>query len=1179
MLRLTLLGGLRASSIGPEERVVVLRTRKARALLAYLASPPDRAHPRDKLAALLWGDSSDSQAHTSLRQALYGLRRALEPVKPKALRMTQDTVALEATSVEVDALRFEQLVKEGTPAALEAAVALYQGELLEGLAIDAPAFEEWLVGERERLREQAIEAMAKLLAHQRSAGALEAAVQTGIRLLALEPAQESVHRTVIRLHLRLGRRGAARRQYQLCVDTLQRELGAEPEAETQQLYQEILRAAPAAGEVEVSAIGELSPPPTGEAPREERPSVENPRIVLVRMPFTGRRKELERLQQKLDAARSGIGGLTFLVGEPGIGKTRLLEEFTAWAGAAGARVLFGRCFEGDFALPFGPFSEAISSDAKSCDAERLREDLGSFGAVVAKIVPELRERFPGLPQPAALTPEEERFRLLDAVAQVLWAFARRAPLVLVLDDLHWADGATLALLRHLARFLQRHRVLIVGAYRDAELGCQAALADTVVALRREVEFERIGLSGLPREAVAELLDRIAPHEVPANVAEVIAAETAGNPFFLREILLHLLEEGKLERADGRLTSHFSIEQMGIPESLREVSRRRLARLSKDANRLLSAASGCSGDFRVDVAAGVAGLDEDAALNALDDALEARLVRPTGPADVYEFTHALIRHSVYNELSPSRQMRLHRRLAEVMEDCYGERVTEHALEIAHQWHRSAALPGGERGALHCVRAADRAERAAAHEETAAALRMALDLLPARDARRPRLLARLALALTWSFAPEEAVRVASEAGDLIATSEGSDVAADYLAEAAHALYASNFDAAAWAVAEHGLQYVGRRRDLTWALLAGLDFERHQASDPDFPGIPLDIPERHEISRIVIANLPSLIERGLGGGMSAMVFESREDAYERAGALPSVKVYFAGEYAQAAALSSAFAVTELENGRLSLAAMNLILVAHCQSALGNLGASLEASARARGVVERIGATPFLRLHLEAVLLEHTLVRGEGYGLLVPAIEPGLAGIDPGNRSSGAAIAAAAAVIYAYAGRGEDARSTLERVFPAIDRAAGWAATYTVMLYWVIEALWVLECQDHVEMLERNLRDKTLGSDFRYPHTDARLALARLCALTGRVDEAREWFDKARRILAEQGARPLRAITDFDEAWMEVRRGRDGDRERALALLDAARGPFESIGMPGWLRRADELRKQLERPDHCCR
>jgi hypothetical protein len=127
------------------------------------------------------------------------------------------------------------------------------------------------------------------------------------------------------------------------------------------------------------------------------------------------------------------------------------------------------------------------------------------------------------------------------------------------------------------------------------------------------------------------------------------------------------------------------------------------------------------------------------------------------------------------------------------------------------------------------------------------------------------------------------------------------------------------------------------------------------------------------------------------------------------------------------------------------------------------------------------------------------------------------------------------------------------------------------VIEALWVLERRDHVEILERNLREKTLAADFRSPGTDARLSLARLCALTGRFDEAREWFEKARHVLDEQGARPLRAITDFDEAWMEVRRGGAGDRQRALTLLDAARGPFESIGMPGWLRREEELRRQL--------
>jgi hypothetical protein len=148
-----------------------------------------------------------------------------------------------------------------------------------------------------------------------------------------------------------------------------------------------------------------------------------------------------------------------------------------------------------------------------------------------------------------------------------------------------------------------------------------------------------------------------------------------------------------------------------------------------------------------------------------------------------------------------------------------------------------------------------------------------------------------------------------------------------------------------------------------------------------------------------------------------------------------------------------------------------------------------------------------------------------------------------------------------------------PAVERAAGWANNYTAMLYYGIEVVWVLGRRDHIEVLERNLREKTLAPDFRYPHTDGRLSLARLCALTGRFDAAREWFEKARRVLDEQGARPLRAITDFDEAWMEMRRGKAGDRSRALRLLDAARGPFESIGMPGWLRRAEELRRQLGR------
>jgi class 3 adenylate cyclase/tetratricopeptide (TPR) repeat protein len=892
--------------------------------------------------------------------------------------------------------------------------------------------------------------------------------------------------------------------------------------------------------------------------------------LLARTPFAGRREEFERLERRLEVARSGRGGLAFVIGEPGIGKTRLLEEFAARARTGGAQVLWGCCFEGELSRPFGPFAEGIASYAKESDTGALRDEVGTFGGIVAKIAPELREKLPDLPVPEALAPEEERYRLLDAVAQVLWAFARKAPLVLVLDDLHWADGATLLLLRHLSRFLSRHRVLLLGAYRDVELDRQHPLGDVLAVLRREVEVERIALSGLPREAVTELLEAIARHEVPANFVEALTAETSGNPFFLREVLLHLVEERKLEREAGRFTTRFSIEELGIPEGVRQVIGRRLSRLSEESNRLLATASGCAGAFRFEVAAAVADLEERSALDALDEALEAQLVRTTGDPEVYDFTHALIRNTLYGELNPARQVRLHRRLAEEMERVYTDRG-DHAAEIARQWHRSSAIGGAERGVPHCIAAADASEKAAAHNEAAGFLAMALDLLPEGDSRRPRLLARRGLVLAWSLRNEEAVRVASKAAELLAVSDSSDAAADYLAEATAAVFGSTFDPRCWPLAQQGLGYVGGRRDLTWATLASYDLDRREAADPEFPGIPLDVPERHEISRILTANLPELVGRSIF--VTTTMFDSREDAIKRAGAFAPVLAFYAGEYERASTVGNEAAARSLEHGRLDYTVLALSAVARCQAALGNLASSHEAFLQANAILERIGNPPSLSFFLQAAPIGQTFVRGEGYELLLPVFDRIFAWDSPGFRFVMAIALAAAAAFYAHAGRGEDALRVLGRLLPAIERAAGWANNYTATLYYGIEVVWVLGRRDHVDVLERNLRQKTVASDFRYPHTDARLALARLCALTSRFGEAREWFEKARRVLDEQRARPLRAVTDFDEAWMEVRRGGAGDRQRALTLLDAARGPFESIGMPGWLRRADELRQQLER------
>jgi DNA-binding SARP family transcriptional activator len=262
-LKLRLLGGfeIRLAS----GAAISLSTKKAQALVAYLAVRPGQSYRRDQIAALLWGEKGDDQARDGLRHALVHLRRALAAADRPALVIEGQTLALGAA--DVDVVSFERDIAEGTPDALARAADLYRGDLLQGFSLNEPVFEEWLVAERERLREIALDALARLLAHQMDGANSERAIRTALRLLALDPLQEPVHRSLMRLYVRQGRRGAALKQYQLCVNTLQRELGTAPEAETRALYQELLRRPLAATEVSGRGAGDRA-----DAARRCRPS-------------------------------------------------------------------------------------------------------------------------------------------------------------------------------------------------------------------------------------------------------------------------------------------------------------------------------------------------------------------------------------------------------------------------------------------------------------------------------------------------------------------------------------------------------------------------------------------------------------------------------------------------------------------------------------------------------------------------------------------------------------------------------------------------------------------------------------------------------------------------------------------------------------------------------------------
>ncbi len=897
--------------------------------------------------------------------------------------------------------------------------------------------------------------------------------------------------------------------------------------------------------------------------------------VLRRTPFVGRRDEIARLEQLLQRAKSGKGGLAMLVGEPGIGKTRTLEEFAANAREQGAVVLWGSCYEGDWEPPFCPFVEAIRDYAKQCDPGELEKDLGLYGGAIAKLVPELRERIPSLPEPAPLQPNEERHRLLDAVTQFLVTTAQRAPLALVLDDLHWGDRGTIAMLRHLARFAPRHPMLLIGAYRDVELDRQHPLADALAALQRETEYERVLLRGLDGREIHELLETLAAHEVPEALSQAIGRETEGNPFFIRELILHLVEAGKLYRTEGRWQTDFSIEELGLPEGVRQVVGRRLSRLSDEANRLLSAASGFNGVFRFEVARGAAGLEEMTALDALDETLEAQLLRPAGEADVYDFTHALIRYTLYTEMNPSRQVRLHRRIAEELERVHGERVSERAGEIAQQYVRSSVLPGAEQGVPHCLEAAERAQQSAAYEEGAAFLRMALELVPEGDARGPRIQADLGLALAWSLATDEAVAVAAEAGEQLARSEGEDAAADYLAQVVDAVWIASFSPRAWPLAERGLAYAGARRDFTWLRLRAHVLARRDAEDPASPGIAVGSEDALELIEVALRT-PEMTSWYLHHWSIVHLapVRTREEGLQLLGYDPILTWLTAPNdegIRKSMAELERQAAESLERGQLAEAAMALTIVARFLTSRGELETAQARFARALELADRLPPSPFLALQMSVVPLEQAFVRGESSEAFLPLIEDTLSQSTPELRWVTAAWKSMAAAVNADLGRTEAALRWLADVVPALERAPGSALNYAAMAFLAARTLWSLERTDHLATIERSLLSKVIETDFRYMNTDARLAMAWLRALEGRIDEAREWFARARDMLDEEGSRPLRAQVDLQEARMYARRGAPGDRARALELCDVALAQFEPLGLDGWISRTQDLQREL--------
>jgi len=455
-----------------------------------------------------------------------------------------------------------------------------------------------------------------------------------------------------------------------------------------------------------------------------------------RTTFVGRTPDLARLAEAWERALSGRHHLILVEGEAGIGKTRLAIEFARALHEEGATVLLGRCSEENL-IAYQPFVEALQHYVTICPPFELLVQLGRRGAELTRLLPELLERVPGLPAPLGGDPEGQRYRLFEAVASLLAAASRSAPVLLVLEDLHWADKPTLLLLKHVMESQEEAPLLILGTYRKTELGQAHPLADALGDLRRTQAVDRLSLHGLDQAATGALVQAFAGHDFPAAFARAVCAQTEGNPLFIVEALRHLTETGVIVRRAGRWASHLRPEQVGIPEGVKEVIGRRLSRLSEACHQLLRIAAVAGREFDLDILARVSGLSDEPLVNALEEAVRvAVLVEVPQTIGRYSFAHILIRETLYAELTATRRVRLHGRLAEALESARPGTLEEDLPLLAY--HFLEAAPGGDvdKAIGYATRAGERATRLLAYEEAAyhyeRALRT-LDLKPTADAR--------------------------------------------------------------------------------------------------------------------------------------------------------------------------------------------------------------------------------------------------------------------------------------------------------------------------------------------------------------------------------------------------------------------------------------------------------------
>jgi DNA-binding SARP family transcriptional activator len=704
--------------------------------LAYLASERHRPVPRDELADVVWGEELPGSWEQMLRGLALKIRRALGEggidgaaalvtvAGTLQLRLPADVVV--DTEEAAAALAAAQTAVE-TGDAAQADAQARQATEVAARQFAPGAVGVWVERRQAELRELHLSAL-EVRAHAALAVAdWQAAVTVAEEALALDRYRESAYQLLMAAHAGAGSRGEALATYERCRRVLAEELGVSPSAATEAAYLRLLgdEAPPA-----VAALAPLALPAAVAAP---------PGSFVV-----GREAECEALVVAFKRATVEGRRAVLVGGEPGVGKTTLVAHAALVAHAQGARILYGRCDE-DLGVPYQPFAQALSQYVLTAPIWELTDHVAAHGGEALRLVPALGRRLPGTPPPPPVDADTARWRLFEAVVGLLATAAMAAPVVVVLDDLHWATPATLQLLRHALSQTADERILLLGTYRHSEIGPDHPLTATLADLRRVPGVERVTLDGLDRAGVEAFIvaTRDAAPDELAPLGGALWAQTAGNPFFLGELLRDLDETHAMPLRDGAWRSDDGA--IDVPAGVVEVVGRRLARLSPTTNRVLTVASVIGAEFDLDVVErAVAEADADLALDGVEEASAAQLVVEAGAPGAYRFRHGLVRDALYGNLGAVRRARLHRRVGEAIEALPGE-AGDRLPALAHHFAEAAATGCIDQAADYALAAADHFLRIPAADAAVATLQRAVKVFDARragdDERRTALLLKL------------------------------------------------------------------------------------------------------------------------------------------------------------------------------------------------------------------------------------------------------------------------------------------------------------------------------------------------------------------------------------------------------------------------------------------------------